>query len=128
MWDGIRNYQARNLMRDDMKPGDPVLFYHSQTASPAVIGVAEVASDSYPDPSQFDPESRYFDPKASLDSPRWFLVDIKAVRKLERPVTLAELREEEALEGMALLHRGNRLSIQPVREAEFLRVLQLAAG
>ncbi len=126
MWDGIRNYQARNLMRDDMRPGDGVLFYHSQTAEPAVVGVAEVASESYPDPTQFDPESRYFDPKASVEKPRWFLVDVKAVRKLERPVTLAELRLEAELEGMELLKKGNRLSIQPVREAEFLRVLQLA--
>ena len=128
MWDGIRNYQARNLMRDSMKPGDPVLFYHSQTGTPAVVGIAEVASESYPDPTQFNPESRYFDPKASVDSPRWFLVDIRAVRKLDRPVTLAELRTHGELEDMSLLQKGNRLSIQPVREAEFLRVLQLAAS
>lgn len=128
MWDGIRNYQARNLMRDQARPGDPVLFYHSQTGAPAVIGIAEVASESYPDPTQFDPDSRYFDPKASLDAPRWFLVDIRAVRKLERPVTLSELREIEDLQDMVLLKRGNRLSIQPVREAEFLRVVQLAAA
>lgn len=127
MWDGIRNYQARNLMRDEARPGDPVLFYHSQTGTPGVVGIAEVASESYPDPTQFDPDSRYFDPKASLDEPRWFLVDIRAVRKLERMVTLRELREIEDLQDMSLLQRGNRLSIQPVREAEFLRVVQLAA-
>lgn len=126
MWDGIRNYQARNLMRDEMKPGDPVLFYHSQTKEPAVIGVAEVASSSYPDPTQFDPASRYFDPRASLDSPRWFLVDVRAVRKLERPVTLRELRQDETVADMDLLKRGNRLSIQRVRPAEFLHVLKLA--
>ena len=126
MWDGIRNYQARNLMRDQMKPGDPVLFYHSQIASPAVIGIAEVVSSSYPDPSQFDPDSRYFDPLASEEAPRWFLVDIRAVRKLERPVTLKELREDEAAEAMDLLRRGNRLSIQPVRESEFLHISKLA--
>ena len=126
MWDGIRNYQARNLMRDVAKPGDPVLFNHSQTGAPAVVGTAEVVSESYPDPTQFDPDSRYFDEKASLDSPRWFLVDIKAVRQLEREVTLRELREIEDLQDMSLLQRGNRLSIQPVREAEFIKVLQLA--
>lgn len=126
MWDGIRNYQARNLMRDLMQPGDPVLFYHSQTASPAVIGVAEVASSSYPDPTQFDPDSRYFDPRASTEAPRWFLVDIRAVRKLERPVTLRELREDDTVAAMDLLRRGNRLSIQPVREAEFLHISKLA--
>lgn len=126
MWDGIRNYQARNLMRDQMKPGDPVLFYHSQIASPAVIGIAEVVSSSYPDPSQFDPDSRYFDPAASVQAPRWFLVDIRAVRKLERPVTLRELREDENVEAMDLLRRGNRLSIQPVRETEFLHISKLA--
>lgn len=127
MWDGIRNYQARNLMRDSMQPGDPVLFYHSQTGAPGVVGIAEVASESYPDPTQFDPDSRYFDAKASLDAPRWFLVDIRAVRKLQRMVTLKELREIPDLQDMSLLQRGNRLSIQPVREAEFLRIIQLAA-
>lgn len=127
MWDGIRNYQARNLMRDSMNPGDAVLFYHSQTGAPAVVGVAEVVSSSYPDPTQFDPDSRYFDPKASVGAPRWFLVDIRAVQPLERPVTLAELREVPELQDMNLLQRGNRLSIQPVREAEFVRILQLAA-
>ena len=126
MWDGIRNYQARNLMRDDMRVGDPVLFYHSQISSPAVIGIAEVASSSYPDPTQFDPDSRYFDPRASAAAPRWFLVDIRAVRKLGRPVTLRELREDEAVADMELLRRGNRLSIQPVRETEFLHILKLA--
>lgn len=127
MWDGIRNYQARNLMRDEMQPGDPVLFYHSQTGAPAVIGIAEVTSESYPDPTQFDPKSRYFDEKASLDEPRWFLVDLKAVRRLEREVTLKELRAIEELQDMSLLQKGNRLSIQPVREQEFLRIVQLAA-
>lgn len=127
MWDGVRNYQARNFMRDGMRPGDPVLFYHSQVNPPAVIGVAEVASDSYPDPTQFDPESRWFDPRSAVDSPRWYLVDIRAVRKLERPVTLHELRHEPELEGIELLRKGSRLSVQPVPAAAFQRVLQLAA-
>jgi len=127
-WDSIRNYQARNMMRDEMSVGDPVLFYHSQTGKPAVVGVAEVASTPYPDPTQFDPDSRYFDAKATLEVPRWFQVDIRALRPLERPVTLAELRNVDELGGMYLLRRGNRLSIQPVTEREFRYVLSLAAG
>lgn len=126
MWDGIRNYQARNLMRDDMKPGDPVLFYHSQVKPPATVGLAEVASEAYPDPTQFDPSSRYYDAKATLEQPRWFLVDIRAIRPLERPVTLAEAKADPELVDMLLVQRGTRLSVQPVREAEFRRILQLA--
>jgi predicted RNA-binding protein with PUA-like domain len=128
MWDGIRNYQARNLMRDDMNPGDPVLFYHSQVRTPAVVGLAEVASAPYPDPTQFDPGNRYFDPKASLDSPRWFLVDIRGVSELPRPVTLAEAKADPLLADMLLVQRGTRLSVQPVRPAEFRRILQLASS
>ena len=127
-WDSIRNYQARNMMRDEMSVGDPVLFYHSQTGKPAVVGVAEVVFTPYPDPTQFDPDSRYFDAKATLEAPRWFQVDIRALRPLERPVTLAELRNVDELGGMYLLRRGNRLSIQPVTEREFRYVLSLAAG
>lgn len=127
MWDGIRNYQARNLMRDDMKPGDPVLFYHSQVSPPATVGLAEVASEAYPDPTQFDPASRYYDEKATLEQPRWFLVDIRAVRPLARHVSLAEAKADPALADMVLVQRGTRLSVQPVREAEFQRMLQLAA-
>jgi predicted RNA-binding protein with PUA-like domain len=126
MWDGVRNYQARNLMRDEMQPGDPVLFYHSQTGRPAAVGLAEVASTAYPDPTQFDPASRYFDPKATLDAPRWFLVDIRAIYELPRPVTLAEAKADPELADMVLVQRGTRLSVQPVREQEFHRMLQLA--
>lgn len=128
MWDGVRNYQARNFMRDRMKPGDPVLFYHSQIPKPAVVGLAEVASEPYPDPTQFDPDSSYFDPKATLETPRWFLVDIRAVRELPRVVTLAEAKVDERLQDMSLVQRGNRLSVQPVRENEFRVILQLAEG
>ena len=119
-WDGIRNYQARNMMRDDMRIGDEILFYHSSCAEPAVVGVARVAGEPYPDPTQFDRKSKYFDPKSRRDEPRWVLVDIEFVRKLERPLPLTELKERADLEGMTLLRRGNRLSIMPV-EAEHWR-------
>jgi len=127
-WAGVRNYQARNFMRDRMKPGDPVLFYHSQIPKPAVIGLAEVASESYPDPTQFDPGHRRYDPTAAVAEPRWYLVEIRAVRQLERPVLLRELREQPELEGMDLLRQRSRLSVQPVPPAAFLRVLQLAGS
>ena len=119
-WDGIRNYQARNMMRDDMRIGDEILFYHSSCAEPAVVSIARVAGEPYPDPTQFDRKSKYFDPKSRRDEPRWVLVDIEFVRKLERPLPLTELKERADLEGMTLLRRGNRLSIMPV-EAEHWR-------
>lgn len=124
-WDGVRNYQARNFMRDDMSPGDQVLFYHSNTNPPGVVGLAEVASEAYADPTQFDSKSDYFDAKAK-DSPRWFLVDIKAVRKLPRVVTLEEMKNEPALAGMRLVQRGNRLSVMPVEPQEFKKIVAMA--
>ncbi len=125
-WEGVRNYQARNFMRDDMQVGDKVLFYHSSTAQPAVVGVAEVASEPYPDPTQFDPDSEYYDPKSTHDAPRWQQVDFKPVAPLAREVTLAELKQVEDLADMRLLARGNRLSVMPVEPAHFARVLELA--
>ncbi len=125
-WDGVRNYQARNFMRDDMKIGDKVLFYHSSTAVPGVVGLARVASEPYPDPSQFDPDSTYFDAKASSDKPRWFLVDIEPVRRLPRLVSLAEMRQDADLEPMQLLARGNRLSVMPVEPQHAARIEELA--
>lgn len=125
-WEGVRNYQARNFMRDEMRPGDPVLVYHSSTATPGVAGVAEVASASYPDPTQFDPESPYFDPKATREAPRWYLVEIRATHPLPRFLPLAELRADPALQTMQLLKRGNRLSVMPLSEAEFAQVLELS--
>jgi predicted RNA-binding protein with PUA-like domain len=124
-WDGIRNYQARNMMRDDMRIGDKVLFYHSSCAVPGVAGIAKVASPAYADPTQFDPESPYFDPKSSADDPRWMLVDLAFVRKLKRVITLTEIKELPGLEGMILTRRGNRLSIMPVEPAHWERVLSL---
>ena len=117
-WTGVRNYQARNFMRDQMKPGDGVLFYHSSCAEPGIAGIAEVASAPYPDPTQFDPNSEYFDATARKDEPRWTLVDIRALKKT-RLVSIGELREHKALAEMAVLRRGNRLSITPVTPAEW---------
>jgi predicted RNA-binding protein with PUA-like domain len=124
-WDGIRNYQARNMMRDDMRIGDKVLFYHSSCAVPGVAGIAKIASKAYADPTQFDPESRYFDPKSVADDPRWMLVELAFVRKLKRVITLTEIKEQPGLEDMILTRRGNRLSIMPVAPAHWTRVLTL---
>jgi predicted RNA-binding protein with PUA-like domain len=125
MWDSIRNYQARNMMRDDMRIGDKIFFYHSNCKEPAIVGISKVASEPYPDPVQFDPESNYFDPKSSKENPRWILVDVEFVRKLKRPITLAELKANAALEGMILTRRGNRLSIMPVSAEHWNLILNL---
>ena len=117
-WTGVRNYQARNFMRDAMNEGDGVLFYHSSCAEPGIAGLAAVASASYPDPTQFDRKSKYFDAAAKKDAPRWMLVDVRALRRT-RLVSIAELREHKALAEMAVLRRGNRLSITPVTPAEW---------
>jgi predicted RNA-binding protein with PUA-like domain len=123
-WSGVRNYQARNFMRQ-MQPGDGVLFYHSSTAVPGVVGLAEVASLPYPDPTQFQKKSDYFDPKSTREEPRWSLVDVAFVRKLPRTITLEELKQVDALEGFALLQRGNRLSVLPVTAAQWRTILSL---
>jgi len=117
-WFGVRNYQARNFMRDQMRVGDPVFFYHSSCSEPGIVGIASVASTPYPDDTQFDPESKYFDPKATREQPRWMLVDVKLVRRT-RLVGLPELREHRELANMTILQRGNRLSITPVTPAEW---------
>lgn len=123
-WFGVRNYQARNFMRDAMKLGDGVLFYHSSCAEPGIAGLAEVASSAYPDHTQFDPQSHYFDPKASQENPRWMMVDIRALRKT-RLLSLAELRAHEALADMLVLQKGSRLSITPVTAAEWTVIMKL---
>jgi predicted RNA-binding protein with PUA-like domain len=117
-WFGVRNYQARNFMRDEMRVGDGVLFYHSSCAQPGVAGLAEVASKPYPDQTQFDPDSPYYDPKSTRDEPRWVNVDVKALRKT-RLVPIDELRAHAELSDMVVLRRGNRLSITPVTETEW---------
>jgi predicted RNA-binding protein with PUA-like domain len=124
-WNGVRNYQARNFMRDDMRIGDAVLFYHSNCAEPGVVGVAQVASRAYPDPTQFDPRSEYFDPKATQDNPRWVLVDIAWQADLLQPVPLAVLKQDPLLEGLLATRPGNRLSITPVSLAHFQRICEL---
>lgn len=127
MWDGVRNYQARNFMRDAMRVGDPVLFYHSVT-NPGIAGIAEVASDAYPDPTQWDPENEHFDPRSPADKPRWFLVDVRLVRRFTEVLPLTVLRARPELAGMELLRKGSRLSVQPVRPEEYEAVLALAEG
>ncbi len=126
MWDGVRNYQARNFMRDRMSPGDRVLFYHSNCKPPGVAGIAEVASEPYPDPTQFDPNSRYYDPKSTREKPRWFLVDVRAIQSLPRLVPLPELKEREELSDMPLVQKGNRLSIMPVSRTHYETIIAMA--
>jgi predicted RNA-binding protein with PUA-like domain len=124
-WDGIRNYQARNMMRDDMKIGDEVFFYHSNCEQPGIVGIARVASEAYPDPTQFDKRSRYFDPKSDKDNPRWCLRDVEFVRRIGRTITLAELKARNDLDGLILTRKGNRLSIMPVSKAHWKKILSL---
>jgi predicted RNA-binding protein with PUA-like domain len=126
-WDGVRNYQARNFMRDAMKPGDRVLFYHSNTKPPGVAGIAEIASEPYPDPTAFDPSSKYHDPKSDPEKPRWILVDVKFSADVARLVSLDEMKAMPELAEMRVLQRGNRLSITPVTESEF-QAIDKAAG
>ena len=123
-WSGVRNYQARNFMRDEMKVGDGVLFYHSSCAEPGIAGIAEVASAPYPDKSQLDRRSPYYDANSSKDNPRWVNVDVRALRKT-RLVSLSELRKHKALSGMRVLKPGNRLSITPVTESEWKYIARL---
>jgi predicted RNA-binding protein with PUA-like domain len=122
-WTGVRNYQARNFMRDEMRVGDGVLFYHSSCAEPGIAGIAEVASTAYPDDTQFDRKSKYFDPKASREQPRWMLVDVRALKKIPL-IPLTTLRAHEALRDMRILQRGNRLSITPVTAQEWRFITQ----
>ena len=125
-WDGVRNYQARNFMRDEMKKGDEVLFYHSNCATPAVMGRAEVYKEGYPDHTALDKKSRYFDPKSSPDNLRWVMVDIKFKEKFVTPVSLEMMKNQKELSGMKVVQKGNRLSITPVAPSEFECILQLA--
>ena len=126
-WDGVRNYQARNLLRE-AAVGDGGIFYHSSADPPAAVGMATIARAAYPDPTQFDPKSDSYDADSKKDEPRWFVVDVKFEAKFPRAVTLAELRATPALEGMVLLRKGSRLSVQPVTAAEWKLVCKLGAG
>ncbi|MEM7027303.1 MAG: EVE domain-containing protein [Pseudomonadota bacterium] len=124
-WDGVRNYQARNMMRDDMKKGDQVFFYHSNCDEPGIVGVMTICKEGYPDHTAFDPNDKHFDPKSDPENPRWFYVDVKYKRKLKRTITLSELRKYKKLEQMKLLQKGNRLSIMPVSKKEWDFILGL---
>jgi predicted RNA-binding protein with PUA-like domain len=126
-WNGVRNYQARNFMRDGMKVGDGILFYHSNTKVPGIVGTATVASAAYPDETQFDPKTPYFDPKATREQPRWYLVDVAFERKLAQVIPLDEIKQytDELGEGFALTARGNRLSVFPVTGAQWKLLLAL---
>ncbi|HEX9171619.1 MAG TPA: EVE domain-containing protein [Telluria sp.] len=123
-WFGVRNYQARNFMRDQMQPGDLALFYHSSCAEPGIAGIVEIAGSAYPDATQFDPASPYFDPKASAETPRWISVDVKAVRKTAL-LSLKQLRTIPELAGMRLLAKGSRLSVMPVEPAEWRLLMKM---
>ncbi len=124
-WNGVRNYQARNFLRDQMKKGDGVLIYHSSAEPTAVVGTAEVVREGHPDPTQFERGDDHYDPESSPDDPRWFQVDVRAVEKLPHPVTLERIKRTSALAGMGLLRKGNRLSVQPVTEEEFRAIVKL---
>lgn len=124
-WDGIRNYQARNMIRDEMQPGDLAFFYHSNTKVPGIVGLMEIVSEPRFDHTAFDPDAKYHDPKSDPDRPRWYLVDVKYIRHTQRVIPLAELKAEPALENMPLVRRGNRLSVMPVQKDEFEHILTM---
>ena len=126
-WDGVRNYQARNMMRDEMRVGDQAFFYHSNCDEPGIVGIMEVIHEGCPDHTAFDPEHKYFDPKSDPENPRWFLVDVHYVRHLRRNISLAELKgyADGPLEGMALVRKGNRLSVMPVAPEQWEFILSL---
>ncbi|MDI1230186.1 MAG: EVE domain-containing protein [Methylobacter sp.] len=124
-WDGVRNYQARNMMRDDMKLGDSVFFYHSNCDVPGIVGIMEIVKEGYPDFLAFDPDDPHFDPKSDHEHPRWMMVDVKYLRTLSRTITLKELKCHEQLADLALVRRGNRLSIMPVSKDQWEFILSL---
>lgn len=123
-WDGVRNYQARNMMRDDLKLGDMVLFYHSNTKPPHVAGIARVSREGYPDHTSWDPDSKYYDEKSSPENPRWIMVDIEAVQEMEK-VSLVDIKANPALEGMPLVQKGQRLSVQPVSKEQYEEICRM---
>lgn len=124
-WDGVRNYQARNMMRDALKKGDQIFFYHSNCAEPGIVGIMEVVKEGYPDFSAFDPDDKHYDPKSDPAKPCWMMVDVRYIRHLKRTITLKELKEKTELADLALVRRGNRLSIMPVSQAQWDFILLL---
>lgn len=125
-WDGVRNYQARNMLRDEVKKGDLIFFYHSNTKVPGIVGIAEVIKDAFPDPTQFDPEAKYYDPKADPDNPRWFCPQVRFKSKLKQTISLEQLKNIAALKDMPLVRKGNRLSVMPVQEDQWNFIMGLA--
>ena len=126
-WDGVRNYQARNFMRDEMKKGDQVIYYHSNTEPPGAVGVCEVVKEGYLDFTAFDPDDKHFDPKSKKDNPTWIMVDVKFVQKFKNVVPLADIKENKKLQDMKLVQRGNRLSVMPVTKAEFNEIVKMGS-
>jgi len=124
-WDGVRNYQARNFMRDDMRPGDKAFLYHSNCEVPGIVGIVTVASEAYPDHTAFDRKNKHYDPKSDPANPRWFMVDVKMKKKLKRTISLQELKENPDLKGMRLVQRGNRLSVMPVDKKHWDIILDM---
>jgi predicted RNA-binding protein with PUA-like domain len=126
-WDGVRNYQARNMMRDEMHVGDQVFFYHSNCDEPGIVGIMEVVKEGYPDHTAFDPEQKHYDPKSDPENPRWFMVDVRYKRRLARNIALAELKKyaDGPLQDMPLVRKGNRLSIMPVTAEQWEFILSL---
>ncbi len=125
-WDGVRNYQARNFIRDEMKKGDKVLFYHSNTEPNAVVGVCEVVKESYEDHTQFDPDDKHYYPSSNPENPVWFMVDIKLVKIFKEPVTLSEIKSNPKLKNMRLVQKGSRLSVMPVAKEEFDVIIDMS--
>jgi predicted RNA-binding protein with PUA-like domain len=125
-WDGVRNYQARNMLRDDIKVGDKGFFYHSNCTPPGIVGTVEIVKAGYPDPSALNPESDYYDPKSTPDNPRWFMVNVRFVQKFKKIITLDEIKNNPALDTMQVARRGNRLSITPVTAHEWKIILSMA--
>ena len=124
-WDGVRNYQARNMMRDDMRKGDLAFFYHSNCKAPGIAGIMKIVREAYPDHTAFDPREKYYDPKSDPGNPRWYMVDVRYIRKLKHLITLSELKACDALAELPLLRRGNRLSVMPVTEQHWNFILSL---
>ena len=124
-WDGVRNYQARNMMRDEMKTGDQVFFYHSNCKEPGIVGIARIVREGYPDYTAQDPDSKYHDPKSTSDNPRWYMVDVQFVKKFATTLSLELLKQESALAEMSLVRKGNRLSVMPVSASQWKHILSL---
>ncbi|MGK9476291.1 EVE domain-containing protein [Melioribacter sp. OK-6-Me] len=126
-WDGVRNYQARNFMRDEMKKGDLVIFYHSNAKPPAAVGICTVVKEGYPDFTAFDPDDKHYDPKSKKDNPTWYMVDIKLIKKFTRAVTLDDIKQNPKLKNMKLVQKGNRLSVLPLTKEEYEEIVRMGS-